>query len=148
MVSRKHFIALASVFFIGVSSLLAGEKKHEHDEKPGPNGGEIQEVGDGEDHHVELKNDHKTGKLALWILAKDMKTPVTIKEAPKINLKSKDGNKQIEMTAAKQSDAGSSHWEASDEGLKTEHLDGRVQIKLSDGKKYNVNLDAHHGHDH
>ncbi|MDL5055715.1 hypothetical protein QQ056_19485 [Oscillatoria laete-virens NRMC-F 0139] len=148
MVSRKHFLAIASVFFLGLSSLLAGEKKHDHDEKPGPNGGEVQEIGDGDDHHVEIKHDKASGKATIWILAKDVKTPVAIKEAPKVNLKSKAGNKQLEMVAVKPADAGSAQWEATDDGFKTDHLDGRLQIKLPDGKKYNVNLDAHHGHDH
>lgn len=132
--------------------LLAGraysEVHEEHDEKPGPNGGEVQEIGNKDDTHVELIHDHKNGKTTLWLLANDVKTPVAIKEAPKINLKAKDGNRQIEMKPVNAKDGVASQWEASDEGFKQDPLDGRIAIKFADGKQYNVKLDAHHGHDH
>ena len=144
--SKVILCLMAAVMLAGRA--YSEDKKHEHDEKPGPNGGEIQEVGNKEDTHVELKHDHKNGKTTLWILAADVKTPVLIKDAPKVNLKSKDGNKQIEMKPVNAKDGAASQWEASDEGFKQDPLDGRIAIKLADGKQYNVKLDAHHGHDH
>lgn len=147
MVSTNRFgmalLALAAFALIGRGA-AAGEHKHEHGDKPGPNGGEIQEIGDKDDTHAELKHDHKNGKTTMWILASDMKTAVAIKDAPKINLKAKDGNKQIEMKPLNAKDGAASQWEASDENFKQDPLDGRISIQLNDGKKYNIKLDAHH----
>lgn len=136
--------AMASVMLAGRA--FGGEKKeeHKHEDKPGPNGGEIQEIGDKNDTHAELKHDHTNGKTTLWIVGSDLKTLVAIKDAPKINLKAKDGNKQIEMKPVNVKDGAASQWEASDENFKQDPLDGRISIKLPDGKKYNVKLDAHH----
>ncbi|MCZ7648061.1 MAG: hypothetical protein M5U26_22845 [Planctomycetota bacterium] len=107
--------------------------------------------GDPGDTHAELVHDHAGGKLTLYLLAKDMKSPVAIKEAPKLNLKAKDGNKQLEMKAVEPKDEKASQFVAEDESLKADPLAGRISITLDDGKKYNVKLEDHghgHGHDH
>ena len=149
---RKHWFALAllamATLTLSGSAYSEEKKEHKHEDKPGPNGGEVAEVGDKDDTHAELKHDHKNGKMVLWILASDQKTLIAIQESPKINLKAKDGNKQIEMKPVNLKDGAASQWEASDEGFKQDPLDGRISIKLNDGKKYNINLDAHHGHKH
>ncbi len=136
-------VALTVLAFSGRSLLSEEHKGHEHG-AAGPHGGEVQELGDKDGTHVELVHDHTNGKTTLYLLGKDQKTPVFIQQAPRINLKAKDGNRQVEMRA--------SQFEASDEGFKTDPIDGRISIEL-DGKKYNVKLDAHHhddheGHDH
>lgn len=132
MDNRRTFL-LAALLTAALPLLsLHAADDHEH----GPNGGDLAEVGDKEHNHVEIKHDEKTGTLKLWVIAKDGKTVVAIKDAPKLNLKSKAGNKQIEMKAA------GNGWEATDDILK-EEPDGRVQIVIGD-KKHNVKLEHHH----
>jgi len=131
---RTFLLAALLTATLPLLGLHAADKdEHEH----GPNGGDLAEVGDKEHHHVEIKHDEKTGTLSLWVIAKDGKTVVGIKDAPKLNLKSKSGNKQIEMKAA-----GNNKWEATDDILK-EEPDGRVQLVIGE-KKYNVKLEHHH----
>jgi hypothetical protein len=141
----RYVYVAAFVLSVSCGIRAADDHGHEH-AKPGPNGGELQEAGDKDGHQIEAKHDHKNGKTTIWILAKDLKTAVAIKDAPKINLKAKDGNKQIEMKAVNEKDGAASQWEASDEGFKQDPLDGRISIKLADGNKYSVKLDAHHDH--
>lgn len=146
-------ILLAGVLLCARAALAGGGHDHghgghHHDDAPGPHGGEVQELGDPEGTHVELIHDHAAGKTALHLVAKDGKSPVAIKDAPKINLKAKSGNKQIVMKAVNPGqDGAASHFEASDEGFKADPLDGRIAI-LKGGKQYNVKLDAHFGHGH
>ena len=122
-------------------ALLSEEHGHDHAHgAAGPHGGEVQELGDPEDTHVELVHDQANGKVTLYLLGKDQKTPVFIKQVPKVNLKAKDGNKQVEMKAAQ--------FEASDEGFKADPLDGRIAITLVDGKQYQIKFGQHEGHDH
>jgi len=148
---KLSWLAVAALMLSG--AVYAEEKKephaHDHD-AAGPNGGTLLEVGDAGDHHVEIKLDHATGKASFWLLGKDTKTAVALatKEAPKVNLKSKDGNKKIEMKPVNEKDGKASQWEATDDGFKDDHADGRIQFKLEDGKTYNVKLDPHGGKDH
>jgi hypothetical protein len=137
MISRRIFLSVATALCLTVSTLSAGEKKNEHDHHHGPHDGEIVEVGDDKRTHIEIVHDEKAGKLTIYVFGKDMKTAVNIADAPKLNLKSSKGNKQLEMSGK------DSQWEATDELLK-EEPNGRVQLKLADGKKYNVRLDHHH----
>lgn len=137
MVNRRTILAFAAAMFIGVFGARADDKDKKHEHHHGPNDGEIAEVGDDADTHLEIVHDQKAGKLTVYVLGKDMKTAVNLSEAPKLNLKSKKGNKQLEMTGK------DSKWEATDDLLK-EEADGRIQVKLADGKKYNVKLEHHH----
>ena len=124
----------------GFSAARAEEKPaHEHGKK-GPNGGGLVEVGDPDDHHLEIVHDEKAGKLSIYCLLADQKTPYTPKEALKLNLKTKDGNKQFTLTGK------DSAWEVTDDALKAEP-EGRIVVVLPDGKKYNVTL-ADDGHEH
>lgn len=140
---RKDGLTVALMLMIALcqlSAIRAEEKPaHEHGKK-GPNGGALAEVGDPEDHHVEVVHDDKAGKLTVYCLLADQKTPYTPKEAPKLNLKTKDGNKQLVLAGAY------SKWEVSDDVLK-EEPNGRIVIVLPDGKKYNVTI-TDDGHDH
>lgn len=141
----RFIVACAALALFASGQLLAEEHKHE---AKGPHGGEIAEVGDKDDTHAELVHDEKAGKLTIYLLGKDQKTPVAIKDAPKINLKTKDGNKQIEMKAVEAKDGAASQYEATDEALKADPLDGRIVVTLADGKKYNVSLKHEHEHEH
>lgn len=130
---RTFLLAALLTAALPLLGLHAADKdEHEH----GPNGGDLTEVGDKDHNHIEIKHDEKAGTLTLWVVAKDAKTIVVIKDAPKLNMKSKAGNKQIEMKAA------GDKWEATDDVLK-EEPDGRVQIVIAE-KKYNVKLEHHH----
>jgi len=139
------------VFMLLSAAVSAADKKddHHHDES-GPNGGELQDVGDKGGHHVEVKHDHRNGKTNFWVIGKNAKTAVALptNEPPKINLKTKEGNKKIEMKPVNEKDGKATQWEAADEGLKQDPLDGRIQFKLEDGKTYNVKLDPHFGKEH
>jgi len=138
------FMAACAALVLFAGGRLWAED-HMHEEAKGPHGGEILEIGDKEDHHLELLHDEKLGKVTLYLLAKDMKTAVAIKDAPKLNLKGKNGNKQIDTKAVEAKEGSASQFEATDEALK-EEPDGRIAITLADGKKHNVNLKHEHEH--
>jgi len=95
-------------------------------------------------------HDKTAGKLTLYFFLKDLRTTFTVKDAPKLNLKTRDGNKQLELTGAEYK------WEVTNDLLKEEPngpkfaktMLPRLVLVLDDGKKYNVNLDAHAGHNH
>lgn len=142
MVEQKNMALLCVAFAAAciLNSTFAEEHHHDHAEK-GPHGGVLQEMGDKEDTHAEIIHDEKTGKLTLYIIGNDAKSPVAIKDTPKLNLKAKDGNKQFEMKAVEAKEGAASQFEVSDEALKTDPLDGRITFALADGKKYNVKLD-------
>ena len=139
MVNSSKFVAALAVLALGLFAVVHAEEKHAHGGK-GPNGGMLVEVGDPDDHHVEVVHDEKTAMLKVFCLLADQKSPYTPKDAPKLNLVTKDGHKQLEM---KGKDAV---WEATDDVLK-EEPNGRIVIVLPDGKKYNVKLEDD-GHDH
>jgi hypothetical protein len=133
MVKTRRTLAVCAVLAFWGSLVLAEEKPHEHGGK-GPHGGSIVEIGDKDDHHVEIVHDEKAGKLTAYFLLADQKTAFSVKDAPKLNLKTKDGNKQLEMKGA------DSKWEAADDVLKAEP-NGRISLTLPDGKKYNVKIE-------
>jgi len=141
--THRHFMAACAVLALFAGGRLLAEE-HKHEAK-GPHGGEILEVGDKDDHHLEMIHDDKAGKLTLYLLAKDMKTAVAIKDAPKLNLKGKDGNKQLDTKAVEAKEGAASQFEVTDEALKAEP-EGRIAITLADGKKHNVNLKHEHEH--
>lgn len=141
-------VAITLIAMIAIANLVAEDHDHDHGkETKGPHGGPIHELRDAGDTHVEVIHDKEAGSVAIHLLGKDMKTPAVIKESPKINLRAKDGNKQIEMKPVAPADGKASHFEATNEALKGEPLTGRISITLDDGKKYNVKLESH-GHDH
>ncbi len=111
--------------------------------------GVVIEVGDEADTHVEIVRDLEKGKFTLYLLKEDRKTPVAIKDLPKINLKTKDGKKQIEMKAVEPKEEKASQFEAEDEALRLWKLEGRIALVLGDGKSYQVALEHdHEGHEH
>jgi hypothetical protein len=141
-------LALALVITAGLVSYNAAAKEddHKHEEHKAPHGGTLLEIGDHA-AHLELVHDDKAGKLTLYILDKEAKNAVAIKEAPKINLKTDKGNKQIESKAVNADDGAASKYEATDDALKIEPLMGRIALTI-DGKKYNVDLKDEHDHKH
>src|SRR4051812_42090245 len=99
--SKVAIFALALITAVCLSRTSFAEDKkeeHKHDDHKAPHGGALLEVGE-EVAHVELVHDEKAGKVTLYILGKDAKTAVALKEAPKINVKGKDGKKQLETKA-------------------------------------------------
>lgn len=132
----KVSVVAVVLVVLAFSSRTLYSEEHAHDHTPGPHGGEVQELGDKNGTHVEFVHDVANGKVTLFLLGKDRKTPVFVKQAPKVNLKAKDGNRQVEMVA--------SQFEAFDEGFKASPLDGRIAVTLPDGKVYQVQLDEHH----
>lgn len=141
-------VAYLFVIFTCASFLNAADHDHDHGKDvKGPHGGMVHELGDAGDTHVEVLHDKGAGTLSIYLLAKDMKTPVSIKEAPKINLKSKKGNEQIDMKPIASEEGKASQFSGTHDELKDGHLSGRISITMDDGKKFNVKLDTH-GHDH
>lgn len=146
----KHLLV---AFFIVIALLVVGcdskttpntsntGKKEEHAHEHGPHGGEVLEVGE-EIAHIELVHDEKAGKMTLYILGKDGKTAEAIEEAPMLNVKHKDTQKQIKTTAVNATQNKSSQFEATDEILK-EEVEGRIAVTIK-GTKYNVDLEHHH----
>lgn len=138
----KHFnlvFALVAAVMLSGSAFCA-----EHDDHKAPHGGALLEVGE-EVAHVELVHDEKAGKVTLYILDKHAKKEVSIKDAPKLNIKSKDGNKQIETKGVDAKDGAASKYEATDETLKADPLKGRVAVVI-EGKNYNVDIKEAHEH--
>jgi hypothetical protein len=145
MHSRMYVCALIAMTLFCARAMAEDKHKHEHDHKA-PHGGILLEVGE-EVAHIELVHDAKAGKATLYILGADAKTAKAIKEAPKLNLKTDKGNKQLDTKAVGGKDGAASEYEASGDELKAEHLKGRIAIDI-DGKKHNVDLvegkDHHH----
>lgn len=112
---------------------------HHHHDK-GAHGGTILDSGSA--LHVELVHNEKEGKLSLYILKEDCTTPQNLDTAPIVNLKTKDGPKQLTANIVENNHA---HYEVSDNILK-EELAGRIAIDF-EGKRYNIDI-AHHEHDH
>lgn len=130
-------VSALALFALTLGFNIKAEDKKPEDHKPA-HGGTILEVGE-EAAHIEFVHDEKAGKITLYIMGGDAKTPLNLKEAPKLNLKTKAGNKQLD---AKGADAT---WSVEDESLKEEPK-GRIALTLPDGKKYNVAIEDKHDH--
>ncbi len=125
-----------------------GEKEEEH---KAPHGGVLLEVG-AEVAHLELVHDAKEGKVTIFVLDGKAEKAVAIKDAPKVNLMTDDGAKQVVTKAVDPDKEGlASQFEAKDDALKADPLKGRIAITIGE-KKYNVDIkeggDGHEGHDH
>lgn len=145
----KHFIIffciIIAVFFIGCDSSTTNKKpdkaNKEHAHEHGPHGGDLLEVGD---HvaHIEFIHNEEMGKVTLYILGKDGKTPLAIEGTPMLNLKYKDAQKQLKTVAMNTTENKSSHFEVTDNVLK-EEVDGRIAITINN-TKYNIDIEHHH----
>lgn len=107
----------------------------------GPHGGHVLEVGD---HvaHLEVLHDEGAGKITLYVLGTDGKSPLAIEKAPQLKLLTADGPKALDTKA--QDDSGSV-FAVTDTALKGQEPQGRVTIVVN-GKVYNPGLE--HDHDH
>jgi hypothetical protein len=139
MVKVKLFTA---ALVLGICFCAMAEEKDHHD-KPA-HGGVILELGD-EVAHLEFVHDEKGGKATIYLTGPDAKTALAITEAPKFNLKGKDGNKQVESKAVNAKDGAASQFEASDDAFKAHELKGRIVLVIN-GKKYNADLKDAHKH--
>jgi hypothetical protein len=134
--------ALETTFLAAALSLAACGKaaeksttKHEH--PPAPHGGEVIDAGDG--YHLELIHDHDGGHVTVYVLDKDLKTPIAV-EAPVVNLVK--GPVQFTLTAVNpRADGKADTWKGSHEGLRTDPWDGRIRVKIGD-KTYNPPLEG------
>jgi hypothetical protein len=140
----RNFACVA--LLLALVSFKCAAEDHKHEDHKAPHGGTLLEVGE-DAAHVEVVHDEKAGKVTLYILDKEAKNGVAIKDAPKLNLKTDAGNKQVDTTAVEAKDGAASKFEATNEVLKQHGLKGRIALSL-DGKKYNVNLSDDHDHNH
>jgi hypothetical protein len=140
--------ALVLALTVGTPAVAGDDHDHDHDEHKPPHGGFLLEVGD---HvaHVEVVHDAKDGKVTLYVLDKEAKEAVKIKDAPKLNLMTEDGAVQVETKAVEADKEGlASQFEAKSDALKADPLKGRIAIVIGE-KKYNVEIvEDEHDHDH
>ncbi|BBM84253.1 hypothetical protein [Candidatus Uabimicrobium amorphum] len=153
-------LSLAVIFSLGcdqqkpTSSKNNNEEEHghgHHHHEAGAHGGNI--LDSGGTLHVEFVHDQEAGKVSLYILGGDGKTPQNISSAPRINLRTSDGPKQLKTQKVADN---ASHYEVSDSALKGD-INGRIAIDF-EGKRFNLDIetsdddhhDGHsgHGHDH
>jgi hypothetical protein len=79
------------------------------------------------------------------VFDKDGKTPLALKDAPRINLKAADGNKQLETKPVESKDGLVAQFEVVDGALKVHPLNARIAIAIGE-LKYNIKMDDGHGH--
>jgi len=144
--SLMNLLIAALIGFAVSTQAICGEKKKDddHDHKA-PHGGTLLEIGEHAGH-LELVHDENAGKVTLYILDAHAEKEVAIKDAPKLNLKGKGGKKQLETKAVDVKDGLASKFEATDDALKADPLEGRIVVVFKD-KKYNLDL-KEHDHDH
>lgn len=141
-----HYFRFGSVALVAlaVCGYLAAAEVHQHEALKAPHGGNMLVVGE-EIAHVEIVHDDAAGKMTLYIYDKDATSPLALKDAPRINLRTADGNKQLVTSPIEPQDGMASRFEVTDEALKSEHMNGRIALDVG-GKKYSVPLDDGHGH--
>lgn len=114
-----------------------GHDDHAHNPK---HGGHLIELGQHEGF-LEVKVDHKAGKVMIWSYMGEEMKDTKLTTAPTLNLKTKAGPKQIKG-------AGSGHaWTFTDAALKDEPEGARFVIAIG-GKTYNAKWEDDHDHDH
>jgi hypothetical protein len=118
----------------------APPREEAHSHPPAPHGGEVLGLSDDE-YHLEMIHDHDGGNVTVYVLGKDLKTPVAV-AAPVVNLNTKTGPVQVTLTAlAPRPDGTSDGWKGSHEGLKADPWDGRIRVVIA-GKTYQSPLEA------
>ena len=113
-----------------------------HAHEVGPNGGEVLALANGE-VHVEFLHDDRGARIDLYFLGADGKTALEVPDAPKVNLKTAEGPKQL-STRPVGGSAPTSHFEVTDPLLADHHLDGQLLIRVL-GKEY---FEAFPSHEH
>ncbi len=127
---------------------------HHHDHAHGPHDGHIIELG-GDDYHAELVFDAATRTLEVYLLASDVKTPLTTtEESISVRLKTGDEENEFRLLAdpLEGETDGSSHFKLEDAQLPdaikdAEDLEGTVVVTI-DGTQYRGPITHDHGHDH
>ena len=124
-------------------------KKHIHtDHEEGPHGGHIIELGGV--HHAEVTHDDDAQLVAVYLLAGDLKTPVSSSEKElAVNLTIDGQPKQFKLARAPQqgdAEGQSSKYELKDaallEALEAASTKGRLQVTI-DGKSYSGDIEGH-----
>ena len=121
-------------------------KAHEH--PPAPHKGEVVELGE-EEGHLEMIHDHVAGTVVVYVLDKDLKTPVAV-APPKILMMGADGkNVEFTLKAVKpKPDGTADEFEGGHEAMKSDPWNGRIVLTYK-GKEYRAPLEpADHAHDH
>jgi hypothetical protein len=134
--------ALAALALIVPGTVLAGDEEH----APEPaHGGEVVEVGEHA-AFLELCHDDKAGMLTVHVRDHDGE-PLGLKDAPRLNIKDKDGNRQVVLKALDLADGSAKTFEAADPVLKSDPIPAKLSLKIGD-KQHTVDLAAEHDHDH
>jgi hypothetical protein len=124
---------LATILALGLLGAGCGKEPPPaapaHGHPPAPHGGEVLDLG-ADEYHLELIHDHDGGNVTVYVLGKDLKTPVAV-EAPTINLTK--GPVQFTLTAVNPgADGKADTWKGGHEGLRTDPWDGRIRVKIGD----------------
>jgi hypothetical protein len=127
-------LLLASAFFLAACSKEPGRKAadapHEHGHEKAPHGGEVVELGGEEDYHLEFIHDHTGGNVTVYVLDKDLKTPIAT-PAPTIVISTKEGSKEFTLTAVSPAADGTSDaWKGSHPGLVSDPWNGRIRVRI------------------
>ena len=146
---KKLYITLLSLVMIfsfgcdpqksaGNKNTKNNEEEHgHHHHEAGVHGGNI--LDSGGTLHVEFVHDKDAGKVSLYILGGDGKTPQNLSSAPVVNLKTSDGPKQLKTQKVGDNAAA---YEVSDDVLKGS-VDGRIAIDF-EGKRFNLDIESSH----
>jgi hypothetical protein len=111
-----------------------------HAHPAAPHGGEVLDLGEQE-YHLEMIHDHVGGHVTVYVLGKDLKTPVPV-AAPVINLNAKSGPVQFTLTAVSpRPDGTSDTWKGSHEGLRVDPWDGTIRLEIG-GKQFRSPLEG------
>ena len=160
MIGKQCIVAWCSMPLLVLGLALFSACTHEHGDEEGhqaeqetgghahegSHGGTLSAVGE---HvaHVEFVHDEEAGKAILYFTGPDGQTPMLIEDAPKLNLFTNDGNKQVATTALNPAEGGATQFEGQDEALKEHMIEGRIAITI-DGKAYSVDIEVVHDHEH
>jgi hypothetical protein len=113
---------------------------HAHGHPALPHGGELLVLGDGE-YHLEMIHDHDGGNVTVYVLGKDMKTPVAVAR-PAIVVDAKTGPVDVVLTAVDAGADGTAEtWQGSHAALRVDPWPGRIRLRIA-GKDYESPLEG------
>lgn len=117
------------------------EHGHEHGDA-GPHGGEIQELGDAHEAHLELMHDHDGGTIAAYAYGKSFEEPVAIPK-PTITVQLKEGGTaEVQLTAVEpKADGTAMGWKGQHPALIADPWLGRIDLVIG-GKSYRAPLEG------
>ena len=140
---RTTLAFLTATLLVGCSAEEGDPSAHSgaHAHAHGPHDGHILEVG-VHVAHLEVLHDKEAGKLTIYVLDSDVKTPLAVAKPPQLKLSTSDGPKVIDTKAE---DESGSVFTVTHAALKGQEPKGRVAIEVK-GKMYNPDIE--HDHDH